>query len=119
MPSFEDMQKRYNSVGTVGQQLKQMSDEVMQATFDDNITTKQCYIYDYHHDDQADMEYGYNPALSETKIPVKLKFIVRNVVGTNFTAFKIEINKGESPVCAIAETISAAINNGKITPLGR
>ena len=77
MPSFEDMQKRYNGVGTIGQQLKQMSDEAMQATFDDNITTKQCYIYDYHHDDQADMEYGYNPALSETKIPVKLKFIVK------------------------------------------
>ncbi len=77
MLSFDDMQKKYNNIGTIGQQLKVMSDEVMQETFDNDLQTKQCYIYDYYHDDQADMEYGYNPALSETKIPVKLKFIVK------------------------------------------
>lgn len=77
MLSFDDMKKRYDNVGTIGQQLKVMSDEVMQETFDNDIQTRQCYIYDYYHDDQADMEYGYNPALSRTKIPVKLKFIVK------------------------------------------
>lgn len=76
MLSFDDYKKKYNA-GTIGQQLKQMSDEVMQETFDNDIQTKQCYIYDYYHDDQADMEYGYNPILSKTKIPVKLKFIVK------------------------------------------
>lgn len=77
MLSFDDMKNIYNNVGSVGQQLKIMSDEVMQDTFDNDIQTRQCYIYDYYHDDQADMEYGYNPALSKTKIPVKLKFIVK------------------------------------------
>lgn len=77
MLSFDDYKKKYNNVGTIGQQLKQMSDEVMQETFDNNIVTRQCYIYDYYHDDQADMEYGYNPSLSKTKVPVKLKFIVK------------------------------------------
>ena len=77
MLSFDDYKKMTNGVDTIGQQLKAMSDEVMQVTFDDCIDTKQCYIYDYYHDDQADMEYGYNPALSNTKIPVKLKFIVK------------------------------------------
>ena len=77
MLSFDDMVKKYNNVGTIGQQLKVMSDEVMQETFDNDIQTRQCYIYDYFHDDQADMEWGYNPALSKTKIPVKLKFIVK------------------------------------------
>ena len=77
MLSFDDMKERYNNVGTMGQQLKIISDEVMQETFDNDIQTRQCYIYDYYHDDQSDIEYGYNPALSETKIPVKLKFIVK------------------------------------------
>ena len=78
MISFDSMKKMANSAGTIGQQLKNMSDEVMQETFDNDIQTKQCYIYDYYHDDQPEMEYGYNPALSRTKIPVKLKFIVKS-----------------------------------------
>lgn len=78
MPSFEDMQKSYMNVGTHGQQLKAMADMVMQQAFDTDIGTKQCYIYDYYHDDQFDEGlYGYNPALSKTKMPVKLKFIVK------------------------------------------
>lgn len=77
MLSFDDMKNIYSNVGTVGQQLKIMSDEVVQETFDDDISTRQCYIYDYYHDDQSDMEYGYNPTNSKTKIPVKLKFIVK------------------------------------------
>ena len=76
MLSFDDYKRINNNVGTIGQQLKIMSDEVMQATFDNDIQTRQCYIYDYYHDDQTDKEYGYNPALSKTKIPVKLKFII-------------------------------------------
>lgn len=78
MLSFDDMQKKYSNVGTIGQQLKIMSDEVMQETFDNDIQTKQCYIYDYYHDDQSEKRNGYNPYLSKTKIPVKLKFIVKS-----------------------------------------
>ena len=77
MLSFDDMKKIYSNVDSIGQQLKKMSDEAMQETFDNDIQTRQCYLYDYYHDDQSDIEYGYNPALSKTKIPVKLKFIVK------------------------------------------
>ena len=78
MPSFEDMQNIYANVGTHGQQIKSMSDMFMQQTFDTDIGTKQCYIYDYYHDDQFNEGLSeYNPALSKTKIPVKLKFIVK------------------------------------------
>ena len=77
MLSFDDMQRIHCNTGTIGQQLKQMSDEVIQETFDNDIQTRQCYIYDHYHDDQADIEYGYDPSLSNTKIPVKLKFIVK------------------------------------------
>lgn len=78
MPSFEDMQKLYANVGSHGQQLKAMADEVMQQTWENDIQTRQCYIYDYYHDDQFEEGLsGYNPALSRTKIPVKLKFIIK------------------------------------------
>ena len=78
MPSFEDMQRLTENVGTHGQQLKAMADDVMQQTWDNDIQSRQCYIYDYYHDDQFnDGLYGYNPALSKTKIPVRLKFIVK------------------------------------------
>ena len=79
MPSFEDMQKLYQNVGSHGQQLKAMADDVMQQTFENDISTKQCYIYDYFHDDQPELKGGenYHPELSKTKIPVKLKFIIK------------------------------------------
>ena len=78
MLSFDDMKRMSTSVGTVGQQLKQMSDDVMQQTWDNDIQSKKCYIYDYYHDDQfSEMNYGYDPSLSKTKIPVNLKFIVK------------------------------------------
>lgn len=78
MPSFEDMQKLYANVGSHGQQLKVMADDVMQQTWENDISTRQCYIYDYYNDDQFDEGLsGYNPALSKTKIEVSLKFIVK------------------------------------------
>ena len=80
MPSFEDMQRLCQNAGTHGQQLKVMADDVMQQTWDLNIQTRQCYIYDYYHDDQFNEGnglYGYNPSESTMKIPVSLKFIVK------------------------------------------
>lgn len=78
MLSFDDYKKKTNGIDTIGKQLKVMADEAMQETFDNSIGTKQCYLYDYYHDDQPELEYGYNPALSKTKIPVKLKFIIKS-----------------------------------------
>ena len=52
MLSFDDYKKKANNVGTIGQQLKIMSDEVLQETFDNDLQTRQCYIYDYYHDDE-------------------------------------------------------------------
>ena len=77
MPSFQDMRKIYSKSGTIGQQRKEMSDRGVQVTFDNDIGTKLCYIYDYFHDDQPEYRKGYNPSLSKTKTPVKLRFIIK------------------------------------------
>lgn len=81
MPSLETA-RRIRQVSyspTIGNQLKEMSDFGMQETWDNNIQTRTCYIYDYHHDDQFDETKcsGYDPSLSRSKIKVDLKFIVK------------------------------------------
>ena len=80
MLSFDNMKKKHGNITTVGQQLKKSSDMVMQQTFVNDVQTKLCYLYDYYHDDQPDEEYGYDPSLSTTKIPVMAKFIVKSYV---------------------------------------
>ena len=78
MFSFNDMSRIYKNTQTIGQELKEMSDEVIQETWDNDIQSKLCYLYDYYHDDQFDEGLsGYNPSKSKLKIPVKAKFIVK------------------------------------------
>ena len=42
---------------TLGEQLKQDSDNLMELTWDNDVASKVCYIYDYYHDDQPDKKY--------------------------------------------------------------
>lgn len=58
MSSFSKMKKLYENSPTIGQQLKEDSDMIMQLTFDNDVNTRQCYIYDCFHDDNSDQCYG-------------------------------------------------------------
>lgn len=77
MPSFRDMQKFYRNYGTVAQQIKQSSDQIMEDTWWNDPQSKTCYIYDYFHDDQPDkadhMTYEYT-----TKTRIDAKFIIKS-----------------------------------------
>ena len=78
MPSFEEMQKMYQAVGmsgTVGENLKNRSDDLMDLTWDNDIQSKKCYIYDFYHDDQKDLSSGMTYE-NTTKTPIDAKFIV-------------------------------------------
>ena len=78
MPSFEEMQKMYQAVGmsgTVGENLKNISDDLMDLTWDNDIQSKKCYIYDYFHDDQKELSCGMTYE-NTTKTPIDAKFIV-------------------------------------------
>lgn len=78
MPSFEEMQKMYQAVGmagTVGENLKNISDDLMDLTWDNDIQSKKCYIYDYFHDDQKELSSGMTYE-NTTKTPIDAKFIV-------------------------------------------
>lgn len=48
----------------------------MEATWDRDLQSKRCYIYDYFHDDQKSKNKGMTYFPETTKTPVDLKFII-------------------------------------------
>lgn len=79
MPSFETARRiasvKNNGVKTIGQIYKEESDWLMEETFENDIQTKICYIYDYFHDDQPDKK-DHMTYENTTKTRIDAKFIV-------------------------------------------
>ena len=83
MASLSALKNYYGSAATIGKQIKAEADRVMDETFDLDVTTRLCYIYDYFHDDLVTRDicqYGkdYIPPEGSAKIPVKLKFFIKS-----------------------------------------
>ena len=51
MISFNEAKRIYGSNKTIGQQVKEESDWLMEQSWDGDVASKVCYIYDYFHDD--------------------------------------------------------------------
>lgn len=68
-----------NSTGkdypTLGEKLKSDSDMVMELTWDNDLQSKVCYIYDYFHDDKPHLNFGMTYE-NTTKTKIDAKFIV-------------------------------------------
>ena len=79
MPSLSIARKLANvsqdQKWTLGQDLKESSDDLMDLTWDNDIQSKKCYIYDYFHDDQPDKNQDITYE-NTTKTPINAKFIV-------------------------------------------
>ena len=81
MPSLQTARRvanaKNNGAKTIGQIYKEQSDEMMNWTWDNDIQSKVCYIYDFFHDDQPrlaeDMTYE-----NTTKTRIDAKFIVKS-----------------------------------------
>ena len=86
MSVYDLHRKRMKSQGnTIGQILKQQSDDIMEQTFENDIVTKTCYIYDHFHDDFFTDEHGITRSLAEgmtyentNKTKIDAKFIVKS-----------------------------------------
>ena len=78
MPTFREMQQLYANIGTVGQQIKKQSDDAMEATWDNDIQSKVCYIYDYYHDDSPTLNRNIIHGSHTTKTRIDAKFIVKS-----------------------------------------
>lgn len=86
MSVYDLHRKRMKSQGnTIGQILKQQSDDIMEQTFENDIATKTCYIYDHFHDDFFTDEHGITRSLAEgmtyentNKTKIDAKFIIKS-----------------------------------------
>lgn len=65
-----------NQGNTQGEVRKHQSDIIMEATWDRDIQSRKCYIYDYYHDDQRDRNKGFTYGKNCPKTPVDAKFII-------------------------------------------
>lgn len=86
MMSVYDFYKRKlnvttNSTGknypTLGEKIKAESDMVMELTWDHDLQSKVCYIYDYFHDDQKNKK-DHMTYENTTKTRIDAKFIVKS-----------------------------------------
>ena len=77
MSSFSEIKEiLYSSNMTNGQRRKSDSDKYIEYTWDEDLQSKKCYIYDYFHDDAKGRIKGYDPSRSLTKTPIDAKFII-------------------------------------------
>lgn len=75
-----------NSVMTVGQAHKRNSDLVIEATWDNDIQSKVCYIYDYFHDDYFTGRYNDKSGhIDEKSFYTKNSFTTEDYVDTHKT----------------------------------
>ena len=76
MPSLDLYRRQISSLGsTVGSSLKRSSDMIMESTWDNDIQSRVCYIYDYFHDDDPDAVSGFDYT-NTNKHKIDAKFIV-------------------------------------------
>ena len=89
MPSLQTARRvanaKNNGAKTIGQIYKEESDWAMEQTFENDIATKTCYIYDYFHDDFFTDEHGITRSLAEgmtyentNKTKIDAKFIIKS-----------------------------------------
>ena len=76
MPSLSEYRTYLSNRGnTIGQTYKSNADMIMEQTWDRDIQSKKCYIYDYYHDDQPWLRDGMTYE-NTTKTPIDAKFII-------------------------------------------
>ena len=80
MPTFREMQQLYANIGTIGQQIKKQSDDAMEATWNNSIASRVCYIYDYYHDDSPTLNRNITYGSHTTKTRIDAKFIVKSYI---------------------------------------
>ena len=81
MPSLQTARRvanaKNNGAKTIGQIYKEQSDFLMEETWDNDIQSKICYIYDFYHDDQPRLAEGMTYE-NTTKTRIDAKFIVKS-----------------------------------------
>lgn len=61
---------------TVGQARQAQANMIMEKTWNRDLQSKICYIYDYYHDSEPDKNYNLHPDKDNKKTPIEAKYIV-------------------------------------------
>lgn len=81
MPSLETARRiasiKNNGAKTIGQIHKENSDFAMEATWNNDLQSKVCYIYDYFHDNEKDKK-DHMTYENTTKTRIDAKFIIKS-----------------------------------------
>lgn len=76
MPSLSEYKSYLSQQGNIiGRAYKSNADMIMEQTWDRDIQSKKCYIYDHYHDDQPWLSEGMTYE-NTTKTPIDAKFII-------------------------------------------
>lgn len=78
MPSLDTYKRMKGNANRIGEIHKLQSDMVMEATWDTDIATKTCYLYDYWHDNFKDQLRDLHPEIDKNKIPISLKYLANS-----------------------------------------
>ena len=77
MSSLDLYKSRLKVLGnTAGMNRKTQSDVIMEQTWNNDIQTRTCYLYDYFHDRDSDKLRGYDPSTDVNKFAISCKFII-------------------------------------------
>lgn len=109
MPSLDTARRisasKYNGAKTIGEIFKEESDWAIEETWENTIQSKVCYIYDYFHDDQSQLNSGMT-YLNTSKTKINAKFIIKSYQSLDkdqveyYVQFqpsqKVEFNMGDS-----------------------
>ena len=75
MPSFSTYKNLVGASLTNGDVRKSESDMVMEATWDNDLSSQTAYFYDCYHDNEPLALRGLNPQDDKNKIPIRIKFL--------------------------------------------
>ena len=79
MPTLDSYRRILGIHGTsAGQARKSYSDMIMENTWDGDMQSKKCYIYDFYHDDEPEKNYKLSPSHSRSKTQIDAKYIVNS-----------------------------------------
>lgn len=101
MPSLDTI-RRVRGSGTVGQVHKAQSDMVMESTWDNDISTRICYLYDYWHDDFKTQLRNLSPEKDKNKVPISLKYLMNSsqTYDKDYVTFHIQMRP--SQICNVS-----------------
>lgn len=111
MPTFEDMQKMYSSTNNVGEQIKEMSNMIMNETFSNSTGYRKGMIYDCYGSPIEELEFKFLKTQTYTIAKDQVEYYVQFRPGVNP---EIDYDKTEDQAHRLGYYIDIKDENSKL-----